>query len=174
MKKTVVFLLLVAAAAVLVAPSMASSSVALEGSFSRTFKRPSTDTIRCPQNVDGNECGVVELVGLGPADYVYKYGPMFDPTGQHDCFNIDGTFTITLQSDGSSISGALTGVWCEPGYSGDRKGGFNGYGNPFSESDTIAFADGTGQFAGLHGSVTFQQSSAGARWQGGLSGSLAS
>ena len=33
----------------------------------------------------------------------------------------DGTFTLTLQSDGSTTSGPLTGVFCNPGYSG-RKG----------------------------------------------------
>jgi hypothetical protein len=167
-------LAVVAGLALTVGAATASSSVTLDGSFFRTFIRPGTDTIRCPQNVDGNECGVIQFEGLGPGDYVYKYGPTFEPSGQKGCFNIDGTFTITLQSDGSSIAGALTGLWCKPGYSGDRKGGFNAYGNPFSESDTIAFVNGTGQFAGLHGGADFQQSSAGAYWHGQLSGSLTS
>src|SRR6476619_2160025 len=149
-------LTLCAALALMAGVATASSSVTLEGSFFRTFKRPSTDTITCPQNVDGNECGVIQFTGLGPAGYIYKYGPTFEPSDQMGCFDIDGTFTITLQSDGSSIAGVLTGVWCKPGHSGDRKGGFNSYGNPFSERDTIAFASGTGQFAGLHGSVNFQ------------------
>jgi hypothetical protein len=167
-------LVLFAALALMGGVATASSSVTLDGSFFRTFKRPSTDTNRCPQNVDGNECGVIEFAGLGAADYVYKYGPTFEPNGQMGCFDIDGTFTITLKSDGSSISGALTGVWCKPGGSGDRKGGFNSYGNPFAESDTIAFADGTGQFTGLGGNADFQQSAAGASWHGQLSGSLTS
>ncbi len=98
-------LVVVAALALTVGAATASSSVTLDGSFCRTFKRPSTDTIRCPQNVDGNECGVMNFKGLGPADYVYKYGPSFEPSGQKGCFDIDGTFTITLQSDGSSIAG---------------------------------------------------------------------
>jgi hypothetical protein len=174
LKTAIVLSLSVAAAAVLAASGTASSSVRLDGSFFRTFKLPSTDTIACPQNVDGNECGVIQFVGLGPADYVYKYGPTFEPSGQMGCFDIDGTFTISLQSDGSSISGALTGVWCKPGQSGDRKGGWNSYGNPFSESDTIDFDNGTGQFAALHGSADFRQSSAGAAWQGQLFGLLVS
>jgi hypothetical protein len=170
--KTVVTLC--AALALMTGVATASSSVTLGGSFFRTFKRPSTDTIRCPQNVDGNECGVIQFTGLGPADYIYKYGPTFESNDQMGCFDIDGTFSITLRSDGSSISGPLTGVWCKPGRSGDRKGGLDSYGNPFSESDTIAFADGNGQFAGLHGTAEFQQSSAGAAWHGQLSGSLIS
>jgi hypothetical protein len=171
-KKAIILASSVAAAAVFAASGIASSSVTLDGSFFKAFKLPSTDTIACPANADGNECGVVWLAGLGPADYVYKYGPTFDPSGQMGCFDIDGWFTITLQSDGSSISGPLTGIWCKPGQSGDRQGGWNAYGNPFSESDTIAFADGTGQFATLHGSADFQQSSAGAAWHGQLVGSL--
>jgi hypothetical protein len=176
MPKAVVqaMLAVVVVAAVLAVPSVASTSVTLDGSFFKTFKLPSTDTNRCPPAVDGNECGVMQFAGLGPADYVYKYGPTFEPNGQMGCFNIDGTFTITLQSDGSSISGPLTGVWCKPGLSGDRKGGWNSYGNPFSESDTVTFATGTGQFSGLHGLAEFQQSSAGADWRATLSGSLAS
>src|SRR5215831_14846559 len=132
MKQAIVLSVAVAVAKNEAASGAASSPVTLDGSFFRAFTRSATDTIACPTNVDGNECGVIDLMGLGPADYVYKYGPTFDPTGQKGCFNIDGTFTITLQSDGSSISGALTGVWCEPGYTGDRKGGWNAYGNPFS------------------------------------------
>jgi hypothetical protein len=167
-------LLVVAAATVLAAPSMANGSISLDGSFFGTFTRPGSNTISCPTNVDGDECGLIQFVGLGPADYVYKYGPTFEPNGRMGCFNIDGTFTITLQSDGSSATGALAGVWCKPGRSGDRNGGWNAYGNPFSENDMIAFADGSGQFAGLHGNASFQQSSAGAAWHGRLSGSLTS
>jgi len=62
-------LTLCAALALMAGVATASSSVTLEGSFFRTFKRPSTDTITCPQNVDGNECGVIQFTGLGPADY---------------------------------------------------------------------------------------------------------
>lgn len=167
-------LAVVVVAAVLAAPSVASTSVTLDGTFFQTFKRSSSDTHQCPPAVDGNECGVMQLVGLGPADYVYKYGPTFEPNGEMGCFDVDGTFTLTLEADGSSISGPLRGVWCKPGQSGDRKGGFNSYGNPFSESDTVAFRNGTGQFSGLHGLARFEQSSAGAQWRATLSGSLAS
>jgi hypothetical protein len=173
MRKALVYSLLTfVVAAVLAAPTSASSSVTLDGSFFRTFIRTGTDTISCPATVDGNECGVIQFVGLGAADYVYKYGPMFEPNGQKGCFNIDGTFKITLRSDGSATSGPLTGVWCKPGLSGDRQGGWNSYGNPFSESDTVAFANGTGQFAALQGNAAFTQQSAGASWRGALDGVL--
>jgi hypothetical protein len=173
MRKMLVYSLLAfVVVAVLAAPTSASSSVTLDGAFFRTFIQPGTDTIRCPATVDGNECGVIQFVGLGAADYVYKYGPTFEPNGQTGCFNIDGTFTITLRSDGSSTSGRLTGVWCNPGRSGYRQGGWGSYGNPFSESDTVAFANGTGQFAALKGNAAFTQQSSGASWRGALDGVL--
>ena len=94
-------------------PAAASAAVDLDGSFSRAVhKRDYFDGSTCPPNVDGNECGVIQLVGLGPADFVYLYGPTFEPNGRRGCFDLDGTFTISLQSDGSTISGPLTGVLC--------------------------------------------------------------
>ena len=154
-------------------PAAASAAVDLDGSFSRAVhKQDYFDGSTCPPNVDGNECGVIQLAGLGPADFVYLYGPTFEPNGTRGCFDLDGTFTISLQSDGSTISGPLTGVLCEPGKSGSAPGGTHSYGNPFSQDDSIEFADGTGQFEGLHGTAIFHQSFAGARNRGTLTGTL--
>ena len=50
--------------------------------------------------------------------------------------------------------------------------GSTSYGNPFSEDDSIQFSDGTGQFKGLHGTASFHQFSAGAVFQGTLTGTL--
>jgi hypothetical protein len=118
-----------------------------------------------------DECSVIELVGLGTADWAYVYGPTFEPTGR--CFDVDGTLTITLHSDGSTISGPLTGVLCpKSSGAGHANGGAHSYGNPFSEDDNVEFADGTGQFEGMHGAAIFHTFSAGAVFQGSLAGTL--
>jgi len=151
-------------------PAAASASVDLDGSFSFTIIKPDWIGVRCPVDV-GDECGVMQLVGLGPADYVYVYGPTFEPNGTRGCRDIDGILTITLQSDGSRISGALSGVFCNPGESAHQRR-TPSYGNPQREDDSVEFADGSGQFEGLHGTAWFREHIAGARFQGTLTGTL--
>ena len=84
---------------------------------------------------------------------------------------IDGTFTITLQSDGSTVSGPLTGVFCGPGNS-HAQSGTPSFGNPRGETDAIRFSGGTGQFAGLQGTVAYSQQEAGAHAAATLRGTL--
>ena len=152
----------------LITAPAASAALLLDGSFDRAVLKPEFTGSTCAPGVNGNECGVMQFSGLGPGDYVYRYGSIFEPNGTRGCFAIDGTFTITLQSDGSSISGPLRGVFCS--LSGRRTP--QAYGNPFSEDDTVNFATGTGQFAGLRGTANFQQFAAGARNRGTLTGTL--
>jgi hypothetical protein len=154
---------------VAVASAAASASVTLDGSFAT--KVVNKDFVSaCPSGV-ADECDVIQLVGLGTADWAYVFGPTFEPNGR--CFDVDGTFTLTLRSDGSTISGPLTGVFCpNASASGHQHRSPNSYGNPFSEDDTIAFANGTGQFAGLAGSATFHTRVAGAQSKGTLKGTL--
>jgi hypothetical protein len=102
---------------------------------------------------------------------VYVYGPTFEPNGQKGCFDIDGSFTITLRSDGSRVSGPLRGVFCGPGESA-RQLGTPAYGGPQAEHDTIEFAGGNGVFAGLHGAAAFDKREAGAESMGTLTGTL--
>jgi hypothetical protein len=150
------------------APASASGSVSLDGSFSlKTVKK---DFSLCSV---ADECGALQMVGLGTADYTYVYGPTFEPTGKKGCYYVDGTFTITLRSDGSSISGPLTGVYCRPGASAHQEG-TPSYGNPSGEDDHVEFSGGTGQFAGLHGTAAFSEHFVGARSQGSLTGTLTS
>jgi hypothetical protein len=60
----------------------------------------------CPSLPPGSaECGTIDLVSLGTADWTYVFGPEFEPDGR--CFDVDGTLTLTLLSDGSTISGPL-------------------------------------------------------------------
>jgi hypothetical protein len=158
------------AALLSMAPLSANAAIHLQGSFDVRVLKP-TFTGHCPPGVDGDQCGVLQLNGLGPADFTYLFGPTFEPTGQIGCFYVDGTFTLTLESDGSSVAGPLTGVFCEPGYSGPA-GGKHPWGNPFSESDTITFTRGTGQFSGLSGVGAFHQSAAGAVYRGTLEADL--
>jgi hypothetical protein len=150
-------------------PTQASTAVTLDGSFFHAITRP-TFTSLCPAGTR-DECGVLRLGGLGPAAYVYVYGPTFEPTGKKRCFSIDRTFTIMLQSDDSTVSGPLIGVFCGLGNS-HAQAGTPSYGNPKSEHDSIAFSGGTGQFAELHGTADFSQSSAGAAWKDHLTGTL--
>jgi len=170
--KTHRFLVTVLAIALLaVVPAAASVAVDLNGAFSTVVVKPDFASL-CPSGV-ASECGVMQLDGLGAADWAYVYGPTFEPNGQRGCFDVDGTFTITLHSDGSTISGPLTGVYCyRPGETAHQHAGGTSYGNPFSENDSIQFINGTGQFAGLHGTASFYQFSAGAVFQGTLTGTL--
>ena len=150
-------------------PAGASASVTLDGSFSTAITRPNFESL-CPSGV-ADECGTMELVGLGTADWAYTFGPTFEPDGR--CFDVDGSFALRLQSDGSRISGPLTGLFC-PSLSatGHTHRSILSFGNPFSEDDTIALAHGKGQFARLHGTAIFHTFSAGARFTGTLQGTL--
>jgi hypothetical protein len=158
-----------AAGIVAAAPAGASASVTLDGSFSTAIIKPDFVSL-CPSGV-ADECGTMQLAGLGAADWAYAFGPAFEPDGR--CFDVDGTLTITLQSDGSTISGPLTGLFCpQPSGTGHTHGGAVSFGNPFVEDDSIAFTHGTGQFAGLSGTASFHTFSAGARFTGTLTGTL--
>jgi hypothetical protein len=154
-----------------VAPAAASASVTLDGSFSTVIAKPDF-TSHCPSGVvDDGECGTMQVTGLGTADWAYAFGPAFEPNGR--CFDVDGTFTITLQSDGSSISGPLIGLFCpRSSDTAHQHVGLISYGNPFVEDDSIAFTGGTGQFAGLSGTASFHTFGAGARFTGTLKGTL--
>jgi hypothetical protein len=154
-----------------VAPAGASTSVTLDGSFSTVIVKPNFTSL-CPSGV-ADECGTMNLAGLGAADWAYAFGPTFEPNGR--CFDLDGTLTLTLQSDGSTISGPLTGLFCpRPSATGHDHAGAISYGNPFVEDDSIAFTGGTGQFAGLSGTASFHTFGAGARFTGTLKGTLSS
>lgn len=143
----------------------ASTSLTISGSSSTATQKPRLTS--CASGA--NECGTVLLAGLGAADWDYVYGPTFTPDGK--CYAEDGTVTITLRSDHSAVSGALTGEFC-PKASSNNNGADNSYGNPYVEDDTIAFADGSGQFAGLAGNVHFHSESAGARGRVSFEGTL--
>ncbi|MFL6205911.1 MAG: hypothetical protein ACJ739_11230 [Acidimicrobiales bacterium] len=152
------------------APASASASVTLAGSFSIKATLTSGVYGICPTGV-ADECGAVELAGLGIADWTYFFGPTFEPDGH--CFDVDGLFTLTLRSDRSTISGPLTGVFCPgPSQAGDQHSHGHGFGNPYVEDDTILFAGGTGQFEGLSGIASFHTSTAGAGFRGTLKGTL--
>lgn len=149
----------------------ASSSVTLDGSFFDARPKPQVGGNGfCPSGV-ADECGTIQLVGLGVADWAYDFGPTFEPNGR--CFDVDGTLTITLQSDGSTISGPLTGLFCLlASATGQQHGGAVSYGNPFVEDDVVMFANGTGQFSGLSGTASFHTFFAGAALRGTLQGTL--
>ena len=154
---------------VAIAPAGASASITLDGSFSTATTAPSGVAGLCPSRV-APECGTMQLAGLGKADWVYLYGPTFEPDGR--CFDVDGSLTIRLQSDASTISGPLTGVFCPgPSPAGDQHG-LRAFGNPFVEDDVVEFTGGTGRFEGLSGTALFHTLSAGARFKGTLRGTL--
>jgi hypothetical protein len=160
--------LVLATAFVPVSHAGASSSLSLDGSFSTAVIKPTF--VGCPPG-GADECGTMDLVGLGAADWAYAYGPTYEPDGR--CFDVDGSLTLTLHSDGSTVSGPLTGVFCpRPSGTGHSHSGAISYGNPFVEDDNVAFAGGTGQFAGLSGTAVFHTFSAGARFTGTLKGTL--
>ncbi len=155
--------IMLATGIVAVAPSSASASVTLDGSFSTVIVKKNF-TSHCPSGV-ADECGTMQLVGLGAADWAYAFGPTFEPDGR--CFDVDGTLTITLQSDASTTSGPLTGLFCpRPSETGQEHSGAVSYGGRFFEDDSIAFGGGTGQFAGLSGPASFHTFGAGARFTG--------
>ena len=143
----------------------ASTSVTIAGSSPTATQKPRLTT--CASGA--NECGSIVLAGLGAADWAYVYGPTFEPNGK--CYDEDGTFTITLRSDNSAVTGALTGSFC-PKASSNNNGADNSYGNPYVEDATISMTGGSGQFTGLAGNVHFHSESAGARGRESLQGSL--
>jgi hypothetical protein len=143
----------------------------INGAFSNRVTKP-TFTSNCPAGT-GNECGSIDLVGIGIADWAYVFGPTFVPTGQKGCFIVDGTFSLTLRSDNSFISGPLVGVFCSRlADIAHQHVGAISYGNPFYEDDAIQLINGTGRFVGFHGTAVFHTFSAGAVFQGTLTGSL--
>ncbi len=151
--------------------ALAGDTLDINGAFSEHVTRPAFTT-KCPAGT-GDECGSMELVGIGIADWNYVFGPTFVPTGQKGCFMVDGTFSLTLQFDHSFISGPLVGVFCSRlADIGHQHAGSISYGNPFYEDDAIQLGDGTGRFVGFHGTATFHTFSAGAVFQGTLTGSL--
>jgi hypothetical protein len=95
------FLVVIVTTGIVAVPAGASASVTLDGSFSIAVQKPNFAGI-CPSGV-ADECGTMQLIGLGAADWAYVFGPTFEPNGR--CFTVDGTLTIMLQSDGSTISG---------------------------------------------------------------------
>jgi hypothetical protein len=162
--------IILATGIVAVAPAGASTSVALDGSFATVVVKKDF-TSHCPSGVVKGECGTMQLVGLGAADWAYAFGPTFEPDGR--CFDVDGTFALTLQSDRSTTSGPLTGVFCpRQSETGHEHSVAVSYGGPFVEDDSIAFSGGTGQFAGLSGPASFHTFGAGARFTGTLTGTL--
>jgi hypothetical protein len=170
MYRTARLLLIALATAIVgVAAPSASASVTIDGSFSTATAQKDFLGL-CPSKV-ADECGTMQLVGLGTADWAYTFGPTFDRDGR--CYDVDGSLTITLQSDGSTISGPLTGVFC-PLLSdvAHQHVGAIAFGNPFREDDTVALANGTGQFQGLSGTATFHTFDAGARFKGTLNSIL--
>jgi hypothetical protein len=155
-----------------IVPAEAGTSLTLNGSFSTATPRKDVvfTSPFCPSGV-ADECGTMQLVGLGRADFTYVFGPTFDPDGR--CFDVDGTFGLTLESDASTVSGPLTGLFCpDQSAAGHAHHTLKADGNPFSEDDTIALSGGTGQFNGLSSTVHFHQRAAGARWDGTLNGTL--
>ena len=166
-RRTLVVILAVGAVA---APaSGASASITLDGSFSAAVTKPSFAGL-CPSGA-ADECATIQLAGLGAADWAYTFGPTFQPDGR--CFDVDGAFSITLRADESTIAGPLTGVSCpRPSGTAHDHAGAMSYGNPFTEQDTILFANGTGQFEGLPGTAILDTSAGGARFTGTLSGTL--
>jgi hypothetical protein len=161
-------LVLCAALALSTGVSLAgAASVTLDGSFSQVIQKP--NFVGCPGVPD--ECGTIQLAGLGAADWAYTFGPTFNPDGR--CYDVDGSLTITLHSDGSTISGPLTGLFCSRlSFTGHQHSGAISFGNPFVEDDTVQFTGGTGQFAGLSGTASFHTTDAGAVMKGTLQGTL--
>ena len=153
------------------APAAANDVVNLDGTAFSIVQKPNF-TGHCPSGV-ADVCDVIELAELGTADWAYAFGPLFEPSAKKKCFDVDGRFTITLHSDGSTISGPLTGLFCpRPAGPAHEHAGATSYGNPSTEDDIIQFESGTGQFAALHGTATFHQFTAGAVFRGTLTGTL--
>lgn len=175
MRKALLSLALLCAVAVAAGSAAATTvTVTLSGTYFTVYTKASGTGPRCDPNPDNpSECGVFQLAGFGPADYVYNYGKLFEPNGTKGCWNEDGRLTITLRSDQSTINGALVGVFCVPGGSAYR-GWPHTYGNPYSEHLNVQFsADGaTGQFSGLAGTGVFEQSAAGAAYSGTIKATL--
>ncbi len=153
-----------------VPPAAASDTVTLNGSFSYLYLRP-TATGLCPSGA-GDACGFIQMDGFGAADWAWVSNHDFTQ-GENGCWYGTATFTLTLRSDDSTISGPTTAVYCPTiSDNGGQHESPNSFGNPFVEDDTIQLADGTGQFAGFSGTAILHVFGAGATYKGTLTGTL--
>lgn len=173
--RSLVAVLVLVTALFAVQPAAASDTVTLNGSFVYVFQRPavlSGSLSSCPSGV-ADICGLIQLDGLGAADWTWVNNHTYVPTDGRGCFSGTASFTLTLESDGSTISGPTTSVFCN--YISDS-GAQHAYpfswGWPFVDDETIQLANGTGQFAGLQGTAILHVSTAGASYRGSLNGTL--
>src|SRR5512138_3731016 len=112
--RSLIFMLVLAMALFAVQPAAASQAITLNGSFVYFFPRQAAlagSTGLCPSGI-AFVCQTVQLDGLGAADWTWTDNNTWAPNGDPGCYNGTATFTLTLRSDGSTISGPTTAIYC--------------------------------------------------------------
>jgi len=163
------FLVVIVTTGIVAVPAGASASVTLDGSFSIAVQKPNFAGI-CPSGV-ADECGTMQLIGLGAADWAYVSVRPSSQTAAASPWTAPSRSCCS--QTGARSPGPLTGGFCpRPSATGHQHRSPKSFGNPFVEDDSVAFAGGTGQFAELFGVASFHTFSAGARFKGTLIGTL--
>ena len=168
MRRTAVLVVfgLVAAFHVMVAlPAGAKTTVAFQAEFKESFGRANSKP--CSHFL----CGIGTVQGFGDATDTWDPTSL-EPIEGTNCALYSAERSITLASDGSTLSLTEEGTVCFPGQSAEAVGAQHSFGNPFDASATYDVDRGTGVFRGSKGSGTDHLTTAGDAGHSQLSGTL--
>jgi hypothetical protein len=146
-------------------PAAAKSTVSFGADFKEAFGRANSKP--CSHFL----CGTGTVTGFGDATSAFDL-TFFAPIDGTNCANLAAVRTITLTSDGSTLTLDEDGVVCFPGTSFVAPGAQQSFGNPGVIDTTFTVKRGTGQFQGAKGTGTDHVTASGDSGHSTLSGSL--
>jgi hypothetical protein len=146
-------------------PAAAKTTVAFGADFKETVGRANSKPCR------HFLCGTGTVTGFGDATSAFDL-TFFAPIEGTNCADLSAVRTITLTSDGSTLTLEEDGVACFPGTSFFAPGAQRSFGNPGVIDTTFTVKRGSGQFQGAKGSGTDHITASGDSGHSTLSGSL--
>jgi hypothetical protein len=146
-------------------PAAAKTTVSFQAEFKEAFGRAHSKP--CSHFL----CGTGTVQGFGEATSTWD-PTSFEPIEGTNCALYTADRTITLVSDGSTLSLTEEGTVCFPGKSAEAVGALHSFGNPFEADATYTVTRGTGVFRGAKGSGTDHITTAGDAGHSQLSGTL--
>lgn len=165
MRRTMLFVLIVAAGLVSLAPAASARTTKSFGAaFQETFGRAT------PTPCAHFLCGTGTVTGYGSATSILDI-TSFQPTSE-SCADISLARTITLVADGSTVNLVETGVVCFPGSSFTSPGALVSFGNPGQFNGSYSIKNGSGVFRGAQGTGVSSFQAAGDTGHSSLSGTI--
>jgi hypothetical protein len=156
---------MVALALMAALPAAAKTSVSFGAEFKETFGRANSKP--CSHFL----CGTGTVTGYGDATSVFDL-TAFAPIEGTNCATLSADRTITLTSDGSTLTLNEDGMVCFPGNSFFAPGTQQSFGNPGEIDTTFTVKRGTGVFQGAKGSGTDHVTASGDSGHSSLAGTL--